>query len=139
KAEVKNNRSLSLNIGSIQLVEQLSTEYVIGSGYTIPDLRIFYKGKGGKQSSFKNEMKFLADIAYRRSEVLIRKIEEGYTQPTNGNSSFTLRLSADYTLSRAVNLRAFFDKQINTPLVSSTAFPVSNTSFGIAMRLMLNR
>lgn len=139
KAEIKNNRSLSLNIGSIQLVEQLSTEYVIGGGYTIPDLRIFYKGKGGKQGSFKNEMKFLADIAYRRSEVMIRKIEEGYTQPTNGNSTFTLRLSADYTLSRAVNLRAFYDKQINTPLVSSTAFPVSNSSFGVAVRLMLNR
>lgn len=139
KAEIKNNRSLSLNIGSIQLVEQLSTEYVIGGGYTIPDLRIFYKGKGGKQGSFKNEMKFLADIGYRRSEVMIRKIEEGYTQPTNGNSTFTLRLSADYTLSRAVNLRAFYDKQINTPLVSSTAFPVSNSSFGVAIRLMLNR
>lgn len=139
KAEVKNSRSLSLNIGSIQLVEQISTEYIFGGGYTIPDLRIFYKSKGGKQSTIKNEMKFLADVVYRRSEVMIRKIEEEYTQPTTGTSTFTFRLSADYTLSRSLNLRGFYDKQINTPLVSSAAFPVSNSSFGIAVRLMLNR
>ncbi|MGL4779684.1 MAG: cell surface protein SprA [Bacteroidales bacterium] len=139
KAEVKNSRSLALNIGSVQLVEQLSTEYIIGGGYTIPDLRIFYKVKGGKQSSIMNELKFLADVIYRRSEVMIRKIEEGYTQPATGTSIFTFRFSADYTLSRSLNLRGFFDQQVNTPLVSSAAFPVSDSSFGVAVRLILNR
>ncbi|MGL4806609.1 MAG: cell surface protein SprA, partial [Bacteroidales bacterium] len=138
KAEVRNTRSLALNIGSALLVEQLSSEFIIGGGYTIPDLRIFYKAKGGKQSAVRNEMKFLADIVYRRSEVMIRKIEEGYTQPTTGVSTFTYRLSADYTLNRSLNLRGFYDKQINTPLVSSVAYPVSNSCFGIAVRLLLS-
>ncbi|MGL5637712.1 MAG: hypothetical protein ACRDD0_12595, partial [Bacteroidales bacterium] len=63
---------------------------------------------------------------------------EGYTQPTTGVSTFTYRLSADYTLNRSLNLRGFYDKQINTPLVSSVAYPVSNSCFGIAVRLLLS-
>jgi len=139
RAEYKDTRNLSLNIGSNQIVEALSNEVVVGMGYNIPDLKIFYKAKGGKLSSFKNEMKFRADISYRVNQSLIRKIEEAYTQPTSGTSAFVLKLSADYTLSRAINLRAFYDKQVNKPLVSSSAFPVSNSSFGVSVRLTLTR
>lgn len=41
-------------------------------------------------------------------------------------------------MSKALTLRAFFDKIINKPLVSSTAYPTANTSAGISVRFNFN-
>ena len=50
-----------------------------------------------------------------------------------------LNFSADYALSKLITLRAFYDHQINTPLVSSTSYPISDSSFGVSIRLDLAR
>ena len=68
---------------------------------------------------------------------LIRKIQENLTQATSGNIAKTIQFSADYGLSRALTLRAFYDLQINEPLVSSAAFPTSNSNYGLSVRFSL--
>ena len=57
---------------------------------------------------------------------LIRKIEDSFTQATSGNIAKTIQFSADYGLSRALTLRAFYDLQINEPLISNASYPTSN-------------
>ena len=46
---------------------------------------------------------------------------------------------ASYQLSRKVTLSAFFDHQVNTPLVSNSAYPTTNSNYGIAINLSLAR
>ena len=84
-------------------------------------------------------MTLRADYTYNRSSMLIRKIQDNFTQATNGNIAQTLKLSADYALSRMLTLRAFFDCNINHPLVSSASFPTRNTNFGVALRINLTQ
>ncbi|MFZ4457183.1 MAG: cell surface protein SprA [Bacteroidales bacterium] len=138
RAEYKDSRNVTLNLSSNQLVETLSSEFVFGLGYKIADFKIFQSAQSSK-SSFKNDLNIRSDISYRLNQALIRKIAEAFTQPTSGTKNWMLKLSADYTLSKALTLRGFYDKQINTPLVSSSSFPVSNTNFGVSVRFTLTR
>lgn len=136
--EYKDSRNVALNISSNQVVESLVDEFVVGLGYKIADFRLFEPVEKGK-SNFKNDLNLRGDISYRMNQALIRKIADNFTQPTSGTSNITVKLSADYALSKALTLRAFLDKQINKPLVSSSSYPVSNTNFGVSMRFALNR
>jgi cell surface protein SprA len=139
KAEWKNMRNVSLNISSYQIVETKSNEAVIGLGYKIAQFNKVLKMKATGAKNFSNDLTLRGDLSYRKQQALIRKIEDGFTQPTSGTIITTLKLSADYNLSKALTLRAFFDKDINEPLVSSSAYPTSNTNFGISVRLNLTR
>ena len=74
---------------------------------------------------------------YRKMQSLIRKIEDQFTQATSGNIAKTIQFSADYGLSRALTLRAFYDLQINEPIVSTSSYPTSNSNYGISLRFSL--
>ena len=77
--------------------------------------------------------------SFKRDQSLIRRIEQNFTQATSGTKVMMLNFSADYALSKLITLRAFYDHQINTPLVSSTSYPISDSSFGVSIRLDLAR
>jgi cell surface protein SprA len=70
---------------------------------------------------------------------LIRKIQEQTTQATSGNVTRTIQFSADYGVSRSLTLRAFYDLQINNPLISSASYPTSNANYGISLRFSLSQ
>ncbi|MDD2797580.1 MAG: cell surface protein SprA [Bacteroidales bacterium] len=138
RADYKDSRNMTLSLSSNQLVETLSSEFSIGLGYKIADFKIF-ESAGSNKSSFKNDLSLRGDVSYRLNQALIRKISEAFTQPTSGTKNVMIKFSADYAFSKALTLRGFFDKQINTPLVSSTSYPVSNTNFGVSVRFTLTR
>ena len=79
-----------------------------------------------KTRDFSNDLTIRLDFSYRKMQSLIRKIEDQFTQATSGNIAKTIQFSADYGLSRALTLRAFYDLQINEPIVSTSSYPTSN-------------
>ncbi|MDD2436930.1 MAG: cell surface protein SprA [Massilibacteroides sp.] len=135
KAEYRKTRSLSLNTSSYQLVEAQTNEIIIGVGYKLTEFNKVLKMK--KTANFSNDLTVRLDYSYRKMQSLIRKIEDGLTQPTSGNIAKTLQFSADYSLSRSLTLRAFYDLQINKPLISSTSYPTSNSNYGVTVRFSL--
>ncbi|WP_085536936.1 T9SS outer membrane translocon Sov/SprA [Massilibacteroides vaginae] len=135
RLEFRKTRSLNLNISSYQLVEALMNEIVVGVGYKLTE---FNKALGMKKTeNFSNDLTVRVDFSHRRMQSLIRKIDDGLTQPTSGNVAKTIQFSADYGLSRSLTLRAFYDLQINEPLVSSASFPTSNSNYGVTVRFSL--
>ena len=48
-----------------------------------------------------------------------------------------IELTANYVLSKRITVGAYFDHQINTPLVSSSSYPITNSNYGISVRLSL--
>jgi cell surface protein SprA len=157
---INRTRALNLNISSRQIVEMNDNDFVLGMGYRIAHFnRIIGFGSNTIEkrsrsttrerdsemvgtlpptTTFNNDLQLRVDLSTKQTEALIRKIEEGLTQATSGISTTTLRFTADYAMSRALTLRAFFDKIINKPLVSSTAYPTANTSAGISVRFNFN-
>ncbi len=133
--DLQKARTLSLNIASFQIVEGLSNGIKVGLGYKMTQ---FNKVMGMKATqNFSNDLTVRLDFAYDKMQSLIRKIEENLTQATSGNIRKTITFSADYGLSRALSLRAFYDLQINEPLVSSASFPTSNSNYGVSIRFSL--
>lgn len=159
---INRTRSLNLNITSYQIVETNDNDIVFGLGYRLPDFnRIIGFGSNSikadrrrtrinrsQQSDqsnannlpeFNNDLNIRVDISHKITDALIRKIEDGFTQATSGLKTTSIRFSADYALSRSLTLRAFFDKIINMPLVSSSAYPTSNTNAGLSLRMNFNQ
>jgi cell surface protein SprA len=137
RTEYRTTRSLNLNISSYQLVEAYSDEIIAGVGYKLTEFNKVLKMKAS--SNFSNDLTIRLDFSYRKMLSLIRKIQESTTQATSGNVAKTLQFSADYGLSRSLTLRAFYDLQINNPLISSAAFPTSNSNYGISLRFSLTQ
>lgn len=133
-------RNLALNLNSTQLIEVLSDELVVGIGYVINEFDVVLKLKSAKKQSIKNDLKLNFDLSYKDMKSLLRKISEidNITQASSGNKIVTARFTADYVFSAKVNLQMFFDRQMTSPLVS-TSFPVSSTNFGISFKFMLTR
>ena len=131
--------NITLNMSAYQIVEVLNNEFVLGLGYRFENFNRILKIKQTGGANFNNELKVAADISYNKQQNLIRKIEDSFTQAQSGNSQTTLKLSADYNLSKLITLQAFFDKQISNPLVSATAYPITRTSFGVSCRISLAR
>jgi cell surface protein SprA len=93
----------------------------------------------GSQQGISNDLTLNADFSFQKSQALIRRIEENYAQATSGTQSVSINLTASYVMSKRMTIAAFFDHQINTPLVSSSAYPTTNSSYGISFNLSLAR
>ena len=132
-------RNINLNISSYQITELLKNEFSFGTGYRFDNFNKVLKIRKTGGANFNNELKLDATITYNKTLSLIRKIQDNFTQAISGDAQTMLKLSADYDLSKMITLQAFFDKQISNPLVSSTAYPLTKTSFGANLRVNFTR
>lgn len=136
-AQYNNARTLTLNMSSYQIIEYLEKELVLGFGYRINEFNRLVGLTSRTSKNFNNDLNIKADISHKTTEALLRKIEENFTQATSGVTIFTLKFSADYTLSRALTLRLFYDRILNRPLISSTSYPTTNSNFGLSLKFTL--
>ena len=137
-AEYRDGRTLTLNSAAGQVVEALTRNVTIGLGYKIVGFNTVLKMRGsGKGIS--NDLTVNADFSYQQNQALIRRIESNYTQATSGSRTISFNVSANYVMSKRVTISAFFDHQVNTPLISANAYPTSNTAYGITFNLNLAR
>ncbi|GAB6007656.1 cell surface protein SprA [Dysgonomonas reticulitermitis] len=134
--DYNNSRILTLNVSSYQLIESLEKEFTFDFGYRINEFNRVIGLTSKTPKNFNNDLNIKAGISHKTTETLLRKIEENFTQATNGITIFTLKLSADYTLSRALTLRAFYDRILNKPLIS-LSYPTTNSNMGISLKFTL--
>lgn len=139
KARYNYSRMLNLNISSYQIVETVQKDFVVGLGYKINEFNKIIGIHTKNNRGFNNELNINADLSSRRNQSLLRKIDEGYTDATAGSTILTLKLSAEYSLSRFLLLRAFYDRVVNKPLMSNSSYPTANSNFGISIRFSLTQ
>ncbi len=136
--EYKDQRTLTLNTSAGQVVEAASHGLTIGAGYKIVGFNTVLKMKG-TQTGVSNDLTLNADFSLNHNSALIRRIEANYTQPTSGTNSWRLNFTANYILSRRVTLAAYFEHQVNNPIITTSSYPTTNTSYGISFNLSLSR
>ena len=137
-AEYRDARTLNLNSSAGQIVETGSRQISVGAGMKIANFNKVVKF-GSTQGGTSNDLSMNVDFAFSNNQSLIRRIETAYTQATQGTQTFSINFMATYQMSRKVTLSAFFDHQVNTPLVSNSAYPTSNSNYGIAVNISLAR
>ena len=136
--EYKDQRTLTLNTAAGQVVEASSSGLTVGAGYKIVGFNTVLKMKG-TQTGVSNDLTLNADVSYNHNTALIRRIETNYAQPTSGTDSWRINFTANYVLSRRVTLAAYFEHQINNPIITTSSYPTTNTSYGLSLNLSLAR
>jgi len=141
KVEYKRDRTVALGLTNYQITETKSNSITVGLGYKIIDVpNPIGRKKGSKlpvQVLKNTTINFRADITMRDNVTLIRKMVEQQSQPTAGQRLWSIKTSADMQVSKNLQIRFFYDHQLNKPKIS-TSFPTSNISTGIALRFNLN-
>jgi cell surface protein SprA len=165
KLEYRTTRVLNLSMTSVQLNEQRSNDWVIGLGYKISDFKLFgnsgsrkvkkaqnRKGNQNNQDKNKNQqssnsrsrgvnhdLNMRADLSLRSQAAITRDIASGVSSASSGNSALKFTFAADYTLSRLLTLTLYYDRQTNTPLLSSSSYPTTTRDFGLSLKFSLTR
>ena len=137
-AEYRDARTLTLNSDAGQVVEANTKSFVLGAGYKFVNFNSFLKIKSS-QKGVSNDLTLNLECNFSNNNALIRKIDTRITQATSGSRSLSLNFTANYILSKRITLGAYVDHQTNTPLVSSTAYPTSNSSYGISINMSLSK
>ncbi len=119
-------------------MEANSRQLTVGAGYKIANFNKVLK-LGRSQGAVNNDLSLNFDLSWANNQALIRRIESAYTQATSGTQTLSINFTASYVLSKRVTLSAFFDHQVNTPLVSNSSYPTSNSNYGISCNISLAR
>ena len=161
KLEYKTTRVLNLSMTSVQINEALSKDWVIGLGYKISDFNFNFFGsksrraKGGrngrrqqeekstkqntKRGGVNHDLNLRADFSFRNQAAITRDIATGVSSASSGNSALKISFAADYTISRYLTFSAYYDRQTNTPLLSSSSYPTTTRDFGMSLKFSLTR
>jgi len=138
KGEYKHTRSVSLAMSSAQITENVSKDMTIGAGYKIANFNQKIGMPDGNQKGVNHDLNMKLDITYKNQMSLLRKIADEFTQATSGNTAWTIKFSADYQFSKMLQMKLYYDRQVNTPLIS-TSYPTVNSDFGMTLTLSLTR
>ena len=91
------------------------------------------------RSGFNTDLNLRLDISFRKQAAICRDIASMTSSASSGNSAFKLSFAADYTLSRLLTMSFYYDRQTNTPLLSSSSYPTTTTDFGLSLKFSLTR
>lgn len=161
KAEYRQTRVLNLSMTSVQLNEALSKDWVIGMGYRINNFDVFGWGAkvsrskstgGNKNAANKNasttktvqngtnhDLNLRLDFSFRKQAAIVRDIASMVSSASSGNNALKLSFSADYTFSKLLTMSFYYDRQTNTPLLSSSSYPTTTQDFGLSIKFSLTR
>lgn len=135
KFEYNRDRSLSLSLSNYQVTEVRGVEYVVGTGYRFKNVKFPFAIGGAAP---KSDLNLRVDLSLRQNQTVIRKMPEQQNQLTAGQDIISIKTSADYVINQRLNVRAFYDRVINNPKIS-TSFPSANTNAGISLRFTLTQ
>ena len=159
KLEYRTTRVLSLSMTSIQINEATSHDWVVGMGYKINNFKLFggnrrrkvkssrrdddnnnnSSSSSSRSTGFNTALNLRLDLSYRKQASICRDIASMTSSASSGNSAFKLSFSADYTLSRLLTMSFYYDRQTNTPLLSSSSYPTTTQDFGLSLKFSLTR
>lgn len=134
KVEYKVKRDLALNISNAQVTELNSKEIGFDIGFTKNNMKLPFRSQG-RTIVLKNDVTFRMNMAVSDTKTIQRKLEEEGTV-TNGNVNFQLRPNVSYAVNQKLNVQAYFERTINSPLISNS-YRRATTRFGVQVRFNL--
>ncbi len=131
-ADFKKDRALSLSLDNNLLTESIGDEYTLGLGYRLKDVR-FRTSFGGKKITLKGDLNIKADFSYRNNITVLRNLEYDNNQVTAGQKLMSIKITADYAISKNITSLFFYDHNFSKFAIS-TAFPQTSIRSGITIR-----
>jgi cell surface protein SprA len=143
RADYNQERVVTLQISNGNVTELKSNDMTFSFGFTKAKMKLPFK-VDGETLVLDNDLTFKCDLIVRNTRTLQRKLVETDTLGqfrsdniiTSGNINFQLRPTMSYVLNDRLNLTAYFERNINQPMISSS-FPRRTTAFGVQVRFSL--
>ncbi len=132
--EYRKDRNVSLSMANNQVTLTKGNEFVVGTGYKFKNLKLFKVGPDRRQ--LQSDLDVRTDFSIRDNLTVIRLISDGSNQVTSGQNIWSLKITADYRISRSLNVQAYFDRVFTKPKTSAS-YPTGNTNAGISLRFNL--
>ena len=162
-------RVLTLSMTSMQITEALSNNWNLKWGYKINNFNIFGQGGNSHRKVKSNKKKQEGDeqqqnnsnsqqnnnqkkgngvnhdlnlnftFTYAQQAAIIRDIASRTSTATSGNRNIKFSLMADYTLSKLLTMTFYYEHVGNTPLLSSSTYPMTTRDFGFSLKFSLTR
>ena len=129
RGEVKRDRTLTMNFNNSTLTDIAGTEYIFGLGYVFKDVKMNTRFTG-KKTTLKGDLNLRADVSLRDNLTQIRYIDEDNDQISGGQRLFSIKFTADYTLSRNLTASLYYNHQTSRFAISTT-FPRQAINGGI--------
>ena len=132
-AEMKKDRALSMSFDNNLLTEVKGIEYILGMGYRIKDVIFSSKLSDDPTGIIKSDINIKADFSYRNNQTIVRYLDYDNNQLAGGQNIWSVKLTADYSLSKNLSAIFFYDHSF-TKAVISTSFPMTNLRTGFTLR-----
>lgn len=91
------------------------------------------------RSGVNHDLDLRLDLSLRKQASITRDIATVTSAASSGNTAFKMSFMANYTLSRLLTMSAYYDRQTNTPLLSSSSYPTTTQDFGLSLKFSLTR
>jgi cell surface protein SprA len=132
---INKDRGETLNFNNNTVTQITGIEYIFGVGYRIKDLAMNLNF-GGKKTPLKGDLNIRADFALRDNQTIVAAVDNDNSQITSGQQLLSLKIFADYNLSRNITASFYFD-QSSSKYAISTTYPRQSVSSGISFRYVL--
>ncbi|MBA3828372.1 MAG: cell surface protein SprA [Taibaiella sp.] len=133
RMEIRRSKTESLSLIDYQVAETQSTEYVIGAGYRVRNVRLPYPIFG--ITRLKNELNIKLDIGLRDDISSNNYLAQNLSVVSRGQKVLRISPSIDYIVNPRLTLHMFYDRQQTIPYVSNS-YPITTTQAGITLRFI---
>ncbi|MEY4382641.1 MAG: hypothetical protein RI995_183, partial [Bacteroidota bacterium] len=131
--EIKKDRALSMSFDNNLLTEVKGIEYVIGLGYRFKDVIFSSRLADSPTGIIKSDINLKADLSLRDNQTIVRYLDYIKNQLAAGQNIWSLKVTADYSLSKNLTAIFYYDHSFSKAVVSTT-FPLTNIRSGFTLR-----
>jgi cell surface protein SprA len=131
-AEIKKDRTLNMSFDNNLLTEVSGNEYIIGLGYRIKDVTINSSLADNPTGLIKSDINIKADFSLRKNNTIVRYLDYNNNQLGGGQDMWSIKFTADYSFSKNMTARFFYDHQFSQAVIS-TSFPITNIRAGFTL------
>nr|WP_315247241.1 cell surface protein SprA [uncultured Flavobacterium sp.] len=131
--QINKDRTLSMSFDNNNLTEVTGIEYVVGIGYRIKDVVFTSKLADNPTNTIKSDIIIKADLTLRNNQTIVRYLDYENNQLVAGQNIWTLKTSADYSLSKNLTMIFYYNHSFSKPAIS-TSFPLTTINSGFTLR-----
>jgi cell surface protein SprA len=133
--EYRTNRTIAFSFSNFQTSEIRGKDFMIGIGYRAKEVKLPFK-INKKKAYLEHELTVRVDISIKNNISTIIKLDQGVleqsTQNVGGSKVVAIKPSIDYEVSKNLKLKIFFNRNVNTPVIS-TSYPTAFTNIGFSL------
>ncbi len=131
--QINKDRSLSMSFDNNNLTEVNGIEYVVGVGYRIKDVVFTSRLADNPTNTVKSDIIIKADLTLRNNQTIVRYLDYDNNQLVAGQNIWTLKTTADYSLSKNLTMIFYYNHSFSKPVISTT-YPLTTISSGLTIR-----